>query len=84
MPGVYLNARRDSALLFRVDDGTAYYVANVDGKFDVHSAPIATFGRTYTLHLPDYPMRRCARVYGDSLFTRTPNAQRVINHYLRT
>jgi hypothetical protein len=52
--------------------------------YDVHAMEPEAFARLYPQRLPDYPVRRCARIYSDSLFRKTPNAVRVINHLKRT
>lgn len=83
-PGVYLDRNNYNALVIAVKPDAVYYVNLQEGVYDVRSASHDTFGRQYINHLPDYPVRRCARIYQDSLFPKTENATKVLKHLLRS
>lgn len=85
-PGVYLDSSNYNSLVFKSDEHDVYFVARLDDKvgFDVHSMSVQSFVQRYWRTLPDYPVRRCARVYHDSLFAKTALATRVLNHLMHT
>jgi hypothetical protein len=64
--------------------GTPRDVRSPGKRFDVHAMEPADFARLYVRHMPEYPVRRCARIYSESFYRKTDNAVRVINHLKRT
>lgn len=82
-PGVYQDANRYNCLAFRCVDGSVYYVANEGAGYEVHVQSTDTFAARWCVHLPGYPVRRCARVYMNCYSSKTPNALRVLKHFLR-
>lgn len=84
--GVYLDANNYSALVFKADEETVYYVSNEGTKegFDVRAMGLGAFVRRYKNFMPLYPVRRCARVFNESYSPKTALATRVINHLLRS
>jgi hypothetical protein len=84
--GVYLDSNNYNALVFKADADTVYFVARLSDKdgFDVHAMGVQAFVKRFWSQLPNYPMRRCARVYRDSLFDKSALATKVLNHLLRS
>jgi hypothetical protein len=90
--GVYQTVSNHSALVFKVEEHAVYFIANMEitdgavdtsNQFDAHVLTPDRFAHYYTRHLPGYPVRRCARVYVDSYFPKSHNAQRLLAHLLR-
>lgn len=82
VPGVYLNENRNAAIVFAVKQGSVYYLSLHTGSIEAHSASPGSFARDFARHLPNYPMRRAARVYDGSMLSKSTQAQRVITYLL--
>jgi len=82
VPGVYLNAHRNSAIVFAVKQSGVFYISLHTGSIEAHSTSPSTFAQDFSRHLPNYPTRRAARIYDNSMLNKSTQAQRVIKHLL--
>jgi hypothetical protein len=80
--GVYQSHNRSSAIVYKIAKGTVHFISMRKGVIDIEHMGIQLFAREFCYALPDYPVRRAARIYTGSFLMREPAADRVLRAIL--
>lgn len=76
-PAVHTNRHRETAIAYRVERGTVYFVTMRAGTIDVEHLSVQRFVDEFSLVLP-YPVRRAAKRYLNSVLAKTDRARKAL------
>lgn len=82
--GVYQTANRSSAIAYQVSKSKVAFLTFINGIVEHHVWSHDRFAHEFEFALPDYPLRRAARIYLNSFLTKTDNAARALRAILRS
>jgi len=76
--GVYQTRDRSSALVYQVTKTKVLFVSMRLGWIDHEVVSHDSFAHDFCFALPDYPIRKAARIYLRSFLTKSEKAERVL------
>lgn len=80
--GVYQSRERHSAIVVAVSKLQVQFITFMDGPVEVRTWGKVPFADTFAFRLDGYPVRRAARIYLNTLFTKTEEATRLLRALL--